>query len=152
MKSCKKGFTLTELMVVVAILGVLVAIAVPVFTASLNKTRLAVDDANVRSLQTAISLAQIENEVLIDGKKTALVQAATHQDPILGTGGYYVTSNGALTTDSQKAYVLQGSREKDPTFLNYNNIDEHIRGARLALIFQAIPGGATVIHISSDAQ
>ena len=49
MKLNKKGFTLAELLIVVAIIAVLVAIAIPVFTAQLNKARLATDTANVRS-------------------------------------------------------------------------------------------------------
>ena len=35
----KKGFTLAELLVVVAIVGILVAISIPVFTAQLGKAR-----------------------------------------------------------------------------------------------------------------
>lgn len=51
----KKGFTLAELLVVVAIIAVLVAVAIPVFSAQLEKSRKAVDDANLRM---ALSLAQ----------------------------------------------------------------------------------------------
>ena len=45
----KKGFTLAELLIVVAIIAVLVAIAIPVFTTQLEKAREATDLANVRS-------------------------------------------------------------------------------------------------------
>ena len=44
-----KGFTLAELLIVVAIIGVLVAVAIPVFTSQLEKSRESVDLANVRS-------------------------------------------------------------------------------------------------------
>ncbi len=44
-----KGFTLAELLIVVAIIAVLVAIAIPVFTIQLEKSREGVDLANVRS-------------------------------------------------------------------------------------------------------
>lgn len=44
-----KGFTLAELLIVVAIIAVLVAIAIPVFTSQLVKAREAADEANVRS-------------------------------------------------------------------------------------------------------
>ncbi len=45
----KKGFTMAELLIVVAIIAVLVAIAVPVFTSQLEKSREAVDAANIRA-------------------------------------------------------------------------------------------------------
>ena len=46
----KKGFTLAELLVVVAIVGILVAISIPVFTAQLSKARKA---ANLRAAKAA---------------------------------------------------------------------------------------------------
>ena len=45
----KKCFTLAELLIVVAIIAVLVAIAIPVFTTQLEKSREATDIANTRS-------------------------------------------------------------------------------------------------------
>lgn len=45
----KKGFTLAELLVVVAIIGVLVAISIPIFTSQLEKSRDAVSVANMRA-------------------------------------------------------------------------------------------------------
>ena len=45
----KKGFTLAELLVVVAIIAVLVAISIPIFTSQLEKSREATDLANIRA-------------------------------------------------------------------------------------------------------
>ena len=45
----KKGFTLAELLVVVAIIGVLVAISIPIFTSQLEKARDGVSIANIRA-------------------------------------------------------------------------------------------------------
>lgn len=53
----KKGFTLAELLVVVAIIGVLVAISIPIFTSQLEKAREATDEANIRSLYAECSAA-----------------------------------------------------------------------------------------------
>lgn len=55
----KKGFTLAELMVVVAIIGVLVAVSVPIFNSQLEKSREATDLANVRS-----AYAQVMTEAM----------------------------------------------------------------------------------------
>jgi len=49
MKKNNKGFTLAELLIVVAIIAVLVAIAIPVFTTQLEKSREATDKANLRA-------------------------------------------------------------------------------------------------------
>ena len=58
MKREKNGFTLAELLIVVAIIAVLVAISIPIFTSQLEKAREAVDLSNVRSaysiMQTSI--------------------------------------------------------------------------------------------------
>lgn len=43
----KKGFTLSELLIVVAIIGVLVAISIPIFTSQLHKAEVATDWAKV---------------------------------------------------------------------------------------------------------
>ena len=48
-KTHPKGFTLMELLVVVAIIAVLIAIAIPVFSANLEKSREATNAANIRS-------------------------------------------------------------------------------------------------------
>lgn len=57
----KKGFTLPELLIVVAIIAVLVAIAIPVFSAQLHKSQDAVDMANVRSYYAQLQLDFLEN-------------------------------------------------------------------------------------------
>lgn len=45
----QKGFTLLEMLVVVAIIGVLISVAIPVFASQLERSRESVDLANVRS-------------------------------------------------------------------------------------------------------
>lgn len=49
----KKGFTLAELLVVVAIVAILVAISVPIFTSQLGKARRATNNANLRAAKVA---------------------------------------------------------------------------------------------------
>ena len=58
-KMNKKGFTLAELLIVVAIIAVLVAIAIPVFTAQLEKSKESTDMANVRSAYAEVVAAYL---------------------------------------------------------------------------------------------
>ena len=63
-KTNKKGFTLAELLVVVAIIAVLVAIAIPIFTSQLEKAREATDAANIRA-----AYAEVVSNKITDGDK-----------------------------------------------------------------------------------
>ena len=58
----KNVFTLAELLIIVAIISVLIAICIPVFSAHLEKRREAVDIANVRSAYTEVMTAAIHDD------------------------------------------------------------------------------------------
>ena len=62
MKEDKKGFTLAELLIVVAIIGVLVAVSIPIFTAQLTKARRATNQANLRAAKAAAVADYLVNE------------------------------------------------------------------------------------------
>ena len=51
--NAKKGFTLIEIMVVVVVIGVLAAIAIPTFTKYLRNTRAATFASDIRTLANA---------------------------------------------------------------------------------------------------
>jgi len=63
----KKGFTLVELMVVVVIIGILTAIAVPVYNTATKKAKTSADAANIRILEAAYQNYVADN----DGTKPA---------------------------------------------------------------------------------
>lgn len=74
----KKGFTLAELLVVVAIIAVLVAIAIPVFGGALGKANHAADLANVRaSYAEELVKAMTANDFGKNGTATATVNLTT---------------------------------------------------------------------------
>lgn len=75
MKKNKKGFTLAELLIVVAIIGVLIAISIPIFTAQLKKARLATNKANGRSAFSAAEAAYLEN---MEKYGTSAINGFTH--------------------------------------------------------------------------
>ena len=61
-KENKKGFTLAELLIVVAIIAVLVAISIPIFTSQLEKSREAVDAANIRAAYAEASAEMLTTD------------------------------------------------------------------------------------------
>lgn len=63
--------TLTELLEAVSIIGVLVAISIPVFTAQLEKARDATDEANVRACIAEATAAYLTDEKATPDKKYA---------------------------------------------------------------------------------
>ncbi len=86
-KNNKKGFTLAELLIVVAIIAVLTAIAIPVFTTQLEKSREATDIANVRSAYANVVAAYIT-----DGSDHSMsVTAKQKQNGWQGESGVLMT-------------------------------------------------------------
>lgn len=75
-KENKKGFTLIEMLVVIAIIAVLVAIIIPTVTSATTKANAATDAANLRSILA------VANTVLLDepANKAAAIAAITPLD------------------------------------------------------------------------
>ena len=74
MKKSKKGFTLIELVVVIAILGILAAILVPVISGFIETANQATDNANARLIYNASAMWYAANNsagtLVVNGTKT----------------------------------------------------------------------------------
>ena len=64
-KKLKKtgGFTLIEMLIVVAIIAILVAVSIPMVGTSLDNARRATDEANVRAAKTVAMLSAVEGKL-----------------------------------------------------------------------------------------
>ena len=93
-KKNKKGFTLAELLIVVAIIAVLVAIAIPVFSAQLANARLATDAANVRAHYAELAVEKI------DGDTASWTPTASDFDGICKYATVSISGNNIVVTYS----------------------------------------------------
>lgn len=92
----RKGFTLAELLIVVAIIGVLVAIAIPIFSGQLKKAKLATDQANVRSAKAAAAA-----EYMSDGESGPVSYLYDGSHAVnLRDGGASFSGNGYGKSDN----------------------------------------------------
>jgi len=93
------GFTLGELLVVVAIIGVLVAVSIPIFSGQREKAKIATCAANRRSLLSAVMNERISNEQAEDTVKVS------NAAKTLGVtaDGYYISGlcpdNGIISVE-----------------------------------------------------
>ena len=106
MKNNKKGFTLMEMLIVVAIIAVLVAIAIPVLNGALEKAREATDAANLRSAYATVSVKYLEGDEDYTESVTPTQKTAGWESTIEKIGGYAVSQTAndggieGLTADS----------------------------------------------------
>lgn len=102
------GFTLMEMLIVVAIIAVLVAIAIPVFTSQLERSREATDKANVRSGYAELVTAYLTDggtpSVSIPAQQTVANWQSEDNEPDkikIGTNLTATTSGGKKTSGGE---------------------------------------------------
>lgn len=101
----KKGFTLMEMLIVVAIIAVLVAIAIPVFNGALTKSKEAADVANVRALYAEWQVGILTENKKIPADKETFLKGPDGNGATEFTFNYADGENPKLTyTDGKIVY------------------------------------------------
>lgn len=75
MKKNQKGFTLMEMLIVVAVIAILVAVAIPVMNAQMHKVKVRTDWANVRAYY-----AEIQTDYMLTGVENPKVKTDWHSN------------------------------------------------------------------------
>lgn len=99
----KKGFTLMEMLIVVAIIAVLVAIAIPVFNGALTKSKEAADVANVRATYAEWQTAMLTENTKAPADKEAFLKGPAGTDTLtLNYPDKLTVTNGTITYTASK--------------------------------------------------
>ena len=116
MKKNNKGFTLMEMLIVVAIIAILVAVMIPTFTSALEKSREATDIANIRSTYAEAMVKYLDG-TLTDAGVTSPKMTQTK-------GGWqyvtdipeYMTGVSAMSITKDQTVTVTVDDEGTPTF------------------------------------
>ena len=124
----KKGFTLAELLIVVAIIAVLVAVAVPIFVTALSKAEQGVIDANERSLKAmavTVILSDEDKDYLHDEDGTTLYK------------DWKVTGKYVAATDTIVISSITGSTKGGTKIADDEKSKKTTDGYNLAIVITA---------------
>jgi len=114
-----RGFTMIELMIVVAILAILSLIALPRFTGLIRKSKEAGTKGRLGSVRSAITLYYMENDQVFPTDYWGLIQPShryINEDTLLFTGAHVeslavndISDVDGLSDVGQWAYVSGGT-------------------------------------------
>jgi prepilin-type N-terminal cleavage/methylation domain-containing protein len=115
-KRLQKGFTLIELMIVIAIIAILAAILIPNFIHARAESQTAACEGNEKQIATAMEEYAVDNQGIYTTTLPALYLAVTPKDPVNNVN--YVISTSIVAAGS---YQIQDTGGHDKTTMGNLN-------------------------------
>lgn len=117
MRHKNKGFTLAELLIVVAIIGVLVAISIPIFSKQLEKARDATTLANLRNVYAEVQTEYMDLDHPVGS-------SARDNYWVNGRHHIFVTyhTNGSVIIDAFVRIQSKKTKSQMQKFINESNL------------------------------
>lgn len=128
-KSADRGFTLAELLIVIAVVAVLVAISIPIFSSQLEKAREATDLANVRAAYAEVMSAAVQQDTsssLCDSSLNSFIKSVKLKQKKDGwtTNVDKLVIGGIASSDT--AHWIGEPKAEGQCTVSYSNIDNDV--------------------------
>lgn len=106
-KRSKKGFTITELIIVIVVIAILAAVLIPTFISLINKANLSADHQSVRQMNTILAAEEATEDIDDVGDAATILLANgidPHHNPLtVDTAFYWVKAvNRVVHADAEK--------------------------------------------------
>ena len=115
-KMNKKGFTLIEMLVVIAIIAVLVSIIIPTVTSATDKAAAATNAANLRSVKAEITTALLTSDSPVTASGITFTAVANANYTVANAANVKATFKDVTSVTMPTGYTKEGDFDADGGF------------------------------------
>lgn len=147
-RTSKKGFTIVELVIVVAVIAILAAVLIPTFAGIIDKARMSSDQVAVRNMNTALATDLDSSKGFYEAKK-ALTDAGINADKLAPSSIGHV-----YLWDSENNVVVLVNEETNKVVYPEQYVDDDASDVKvyfdLTLPAAKVVDGEKTVTVSAD--